>query len=221
LTNFRESQEKLALSQNLQFSRGKLVIDCIDRAIADIERYPGFNLISVDIGRLMASDTSSYEYISNRSPVPRQRLVPGEVYGVSNGCLVEGKSTWPKVMNGLEVFKDILATSNEDEFVDNLFELMENTDMCPEEHLPDTGVGAAVERKLCSIFVKPFSHGDIMSEAVEEHHRDVLYGTRSTTLILVRKDGHVRFIEKNHIEPGHVEHIFKIEPEDGGMVLVE
>ena len=60
-----------------------------------------------------------------------------------------------------------------------LFEALYDDTQAPDAMLPDTGVGLDRERMLSSMFIKSPN-----------------YGTRCSTVILVNKDGHVRFSER-------------------------
>ena len=68
-----------------------------------------------------------------------------------------------------------------------------------DDDLPDTGVGAERERLLSP----PFIHGDV-------------YGTRASTVLILARDGGVRFVERS-VRPGQAgwtesRHAFRIEP---------
>ena len=61
---------------------------------------------------------------------------------------------------------------------------MEDTEMAPDDQLPDTGIGIEYERVFSSIFIKSPE-----------------YGTRSSTVLLVDKDNHVTFAERGFVPP--------------------
>jgi uncharacterized protein with NRDE domain len=60
-----------------------------------------------------------------------------------------------------------------------LFDILGNRDRPPDERLPDTGVGLEWERILSTIFIQ-----------------SPVYGTRSSTVVLVKDSGEVVFVEK-------------------------
>jgi uncharacterized protein with NRDE domain len=66
-----------------------------------------------------------------------------------------------------------------------LFTLLRNDECAPDNLLPDTGVGPVWERILAPIFI-----------------RSDVYGTRTSSLVLLSRDGRLRFIERTHGAPG-------------------
>ena len=66
-----------------------------------------------------------------------------------------------------------------------LFSILRNDECPPDDLLPDTGVGPVWERILAPIFI-----------------RSEIYGTRTSSLILLSRDGCLRFIERTHGSPG-------------------
>lgn len=125
----------------------------------------GFNLILHD-----GKDTFWYSNIKDEII----QLEKG-VYGLSNAFL---DTPWPKVSNGKAAFHDWLY--NDSANYDAAFRLMANTQTYPEEVLPDTGVGAGVEKMLsAACIVSP------------------IYGTRCTTLVRKNATGLITVMEKN------------------------
>ena len=146
------------------------------------EEFAGFNLFLGDGRELW--------YLSNRGATPR-RLTPG-LYGLSNHLL---DTPWPKVAESKEQLTKLLT---EDRLTtDNLFELLADTTLAPDEQLPDTGVSLEWERLLSARFIKAPD-----------------YGTRCSTVILVDRTGQVRFWERSFENgPLHfqeVEYSFKL-----------
>jgi uncharacterized protein with NRDE domain len=133
--------------------------------------FNGFNLLVMD-GTTLA-------WYSNRSPAMRP-LPPG-VYGVSNHLL---DTPWPKVARGKDDLRAALALEDGDELEARLFEALARRDPAPDAELPDTGVGAERERALSSAFI-------VTPE----------YGTRSSTVLLIGRDGEVRMTERTTALP--------------------
>lgn len=166
LTNFREPQAPRGAT-----SRGLLVSDYLqaktpplayaEAVMARAGEYSGFNLLLADAGELVVA--------SNRGTPPR-RLGPG-VYALSNHLL---DSPWPKVERARRALQAQLA----DPGIEGLLALLADDAAAPDEDLPDTGVGLALERLLSSPFIR--SPG---------------YGTRSSTALLVGRR-RVRFVEQ-------------------------
>ncbi|KAI3650263.1 hypothetical protein MP228_004850 [Amoeboaphelidium protococcarum] len=143
-------------------------------------RYGGFNLISFDF-----KDGSVCNMISNRleQKVPL-KLESGKVYGVSNG-LYDERRQWPKVERGVQLLESVLSKphQSEGEMVEELFTLMKDTTSFPQEILPRTGMPPEVEAALCSIFIPPIDKDSGILRGKG------MYGTRSTTVILITNDG--------------------------------
>lgn len=139
-----------------------------------------------------AGDGEPLWYYSNRNGAP-QPLASG-VYGLSNHLL---DSDWPKVRQG----KAALAAfegSEQTPSVDALLELLGDDTPPPDTELPDGDFDLATARRLASCFI-----------------RGEVYGTRASTVILVRRDGEVWFTEQrygpNGIPEGRDDFNFRIE----------
>lgn len=128
--------------------------------------FNGFNLLVMD--------GTTLGYFSNRGQ--GMRTLPPGVYGVSNHLL---DTPWPKVTRGKDDLRAALALEDDDALEARLFEALARRDPAPEAELPETGVGAERERALSSAFI-------VTPE----------YGTRSSTVLLVGRDGEVRMTER-------------------------
>jgi uncharacterized protein with NRDE domain len=128
--------------------------------------FNGFNLLVMD--------GTSLAWLSNRDP-GMNPLSPG-VYGVSNALL---NTPWPKVVRGKDDLRAALALEDDDALEAALFESLARRDPAPDGELPDTGVGTERERALSSAFI-------VTPE----------YGTRSSTVLLLGRDGEVRLTER-------------------------
>ena len=191
VTNVREPQRTLAGAP----SRGHLVGNfLLSRApslgyLAGLmplaQAFNGFNLLVMD-GVTLA-------WLSNRAPA--MRTLPPGVYGVSNHLL---DTPWPKVARGKDDLRAALALDDGDEIEARLFESLARRDPAPDGELPETGVGTELERALSSAFI-----------ATPE------YGTRSSTVLLLRRDGEARMTERTTTLPGaegftEVRHRFRV-----------
>jgi uncharacterized protein with NRDE domain len=170
VTNYRQGHREQAPR-----SRGHLVSDYLTgptdgRAhIAGVER----DAALYNGFNLIAGDPGALFYFSNREGDARE-LGPG-VYGLSNHLL---DSPWPKVTAGKSALTDLLAGGGK--LTPSLFQLLSDRSQATDERLPQTGVTPEWERLLSSAF--------IASEG---------YGTRSSTVVLVGRDGVVRFEERS------------------------
>ena len=164
-------------------SRGGLVTRVIADAAAPVHSvaavtgsaaaYNGFNLI--------AGDLASAGWGSNRSGGVRE-LVPG-IHGLSNAAL---DTPWPKVERSKAAFAVWCAHSETD--VEALFALLADRTPAADAQLPATGISIEWERRLSS----PFIIG-----------ADVGYGTRSSTIVTLGRDGTARFVERTFDPAGN------------------
>lgn len=185
LTNFRDPSDKKPSAP----SRGELVRAFLDSLEAPVPflstlrsraaRYAGFNLLVGD-GESLACYSQREDAIL---PVP-----PG-IHALSNHSLNE---PWPKV----ERAKSLLSAALEDLSSEKTdagpslapyFDLLSDTGRPADASLPDTGVGLEWERVLSPIL--------ITGEA---------YGTRSSTVLVVRKNGQFQFLEGTRDAHGDV-----------------
>lgn len=170
LTNFRD----LTIATEGKRSRGELVSGALEyegnlqeymSALTNKNSlYPGYNLL--------AGDRDDLYYYSNMNQ-ELQKLEPG-IYGVSNHLL---NTNWPKVIRGKEGLSEIIS-KNEEKMVEELFQLLKNTEQAPDQFLPATGVSLELERMLSPLFIESAD-----------------YGTRSST-VLLRSNDEIHYIER-------------------------
>ena len=171
VTNYRQGQRETTAP----CSRGHLVSDYLR---SGIEPSAHIEQVQRDAARyngfnLIAGDTRGLHYFSNRAGRARQ-LDPG-VYGLSNHLL---DTAWPKVTSGKRALHALLV-ADVSELIPNLFALLSDRKQAADAVLPRTGVGDDWERLLSSAFI---ASGD--------------YGTRSSTVVLVSREGQVVFVER-------------------------
>lgn len=177
LTNVREpGRAQGSRSRGLLVSK-YLLSDALPLAYAEAvmaagDDYSGFNLL--------VGDAATLVICSNRGTPPTV-LAPG-VYGLSNHLL---DSPWPKVVRAREALRAQVAgrggtvaggVSGPD--LASLLQLLADDAAAPDQELPDTGVGLAMERMLSSPFI-----------------RSAVYGTRSSTVLLAGCE-RIRFVEQ-------------------------
>ncbi len=125
-------------------------------------------------------------YRNNVGPVDVE-LPPG-IHALSNAVL---NTPWPKTERARSAFER--AVDGPEPRMDDLFALLNDTATAADAELPDTGIGLDRERALSAIkIVTP------------------TYGTRCSTVIMVRDDGRTRFEERDH-SSGHIAR-FSFEP---------
>jgi uncharacterized protein with NRDE domain len=172
LTNFRDPPAKRVGSA----SRGALVadflhgdaspVDYLADVAANAEQYDGFNLL--------VGDAAGAHYYGNRSDAAPRTLEPG-LYGLSNHLL---DTAWPKVERGKRRLGQLLADGPPSP--DALLEILYDTEIAPLHTLPDTGIGAPLERALSASFIATPSYGTRASTAlIIDHARNATFVERS------------------------------------------
>ncbi len=142
----------------------------LDDLSATASQYAGFNLLLSDDGR-------QFHLLSNAGD--RCSLAAG-VHAISNGRIDEA---WPKA-DGL---RTALASVQRPHDTDELRALMENTDVAPDDELPQTGVGIEFERLLAPRLILGAD-----------------YGTRSTTVLTLTDDGVLSMTEFTRARDGKI-----------------
>jgi len=173
VTNYRDANQTSGTR-----SRGELVanylrsnsapLDYMNEIAGSADDYSGFNLLT----GLFTPDATEMYYFSNRRE-GILRLEPG-LYGVSNHLL---DTPWQKTVRGKSRLSRIL--SNEGVNKGAFFELLADHSLAPDAELPDTGIGYEKEKVLSAIFIET-----------------PIYGTRSSTVVIIDREGNVDFEEK-------------------------
>lgn len=177
LTNYRDPT---AIRDDAQ-SRGHLIVDFLTSQASpqaylnqlNAAQYNGFNLL---LGDLRADQIG---YYSNAVAASPQLLTPG-VYGLSNALL---DTPWPKVQAGKAAFAAVLAKP--DWTHEQLFALLKNPQLAPDDKLPNTGMSLEWERMLSALFIC-----------------SPVYGTRCSTVFTVRDDGAAEITERRFAADG-------------------
>ncbi len=146
---------------------------------------------------LLVGDQRGLFYFSNREGAVR-RLGPG-LYGLSNHLL---DTSWPKVASGKAALRRALSERRTE--VEDLLDVLSDAARARDDLLPETGVGKDWERVLSSIFIE--SEG---------------YGTRSSTVLLMGRDGQVTFAERSFAGGREMHETqvfqFRVTPEEPGQ----
>src|SRR5690606_7135370 len=125
---------------------------------------------------LIVSDLKQLFYYSNVEH--KIRKLSNGIYGLSNALL---NTPWPKVQHGKAAFEK--AINEENINADELFEVLLNADKAKEEELTATGISTELEKALSSVFIKTPD-----------------YGTYSSTVLLVDKNGYCKFEERTYAD---------------------
>ena len=175
VTNYRETTPAPAAR-----SRGEIVARFPVDTVA-----PGEYLDALDGDRyagysLLATDGRELAYGSNRGDGSRL-LKPG-TYGLSNAAL---DTPWPKLKRTRDALRELLPAG--DVSLDDLLELVADREPAEPDEIPQTGLPFEHERALSAPFI-------IGRE----------YGTRCSTAIVCRADGHVEVAERRFDPDGDI-----------------
>lgn len=170
ITNYRDPS---SLKSNAP-SRGKLVSDYLTGNLSAedylhriLPEASQFNGFN-----LLMGDSENLWVYSNRGAA--QKLKPG-IYGLSNHLL---DTPWPKVQKGKSLLTKALDKKG-DNLDEALLNLLADRHVPPDNELPDTGVSSEWERILSPMFIA-----------------SPVYGTRSSTVLMMAKNRRIRFIEQ-------------------------
>jgi uncharacterized protein with NRDE domain len=163
-------------------SRGQLVREFVignqspaefaQRTLDHIDEYGPFNLVFGDRSAVWLIDGSSTRL---------QQLQAG-IHVIGNG---PHDSAWPKVERLRANFSRAIRNGDRDDAT--LLGLLADTTQPDDSELPDTGVGAHLERMLAPIFI-----------------RGEQYGTRASSLVMQHEDGSVFFRERSFAPMGKI-----------------
>jgi uncharacterized protein with NRDE domain len=175
LTNYRDPERQ----RDGATSRGRLVADFLssDELPPAWLKENAAGATEYNGFNLIAATAGEFAWASNVTG-DCQTLRPG-VYGLSNHLL---DSPWPKVQAARSALGLALAALPNHQ---PLFEVLRDDTIHPDDQLPRTGVSLEWERLLSSAFVKAPG-----------------YGTRSSTLMLMNRDGTLVFDEQTWLEGG-------------------
>ncbi|MCD4674654.1 MAG: NRDE family protein [Desulfobacula sp.] len=171
LTNYRNPA---AIKQNAP-SRGDIIIDFLDSN----ESYEAhFNPFKKRAGsyngfNLLFGNKDHLFWFSNLKNAIK-KIEPG-IHGLSNRFL---NTPWPKVESGKKKLQQIISETITPE---SLFSMLTDQSVPDDSLLPDTGMGLEWERILSPLFIQ----SDI-------------YGTRSSTVMLMDQDGNVEVTERTY-----------------------
>lgn len=172
ITNYRQAEPRSDGTR----SRGELTRDFLigsDHPEGYLERVSKradhYNGFSLIVGV-----PGELHFYSNRGSEPA-RIAPG-VHGLSNHLLDE---PWPKVLRGIDALEAALD-ARESDIVDALTAALADREPAPDDFLREAGANSERDRLRSAAFIP-----------------DDAYGTRASTILLVREDGNVLFRESS------------------------
>lgn len=170
ITNYRDFENLKTKAP----SRGHLVSDYLIQNLDSESYLKKVESFKNDYNgfNLIVGDFNNLFYLSNyREGV--ERLTPG-FYGLSNHLL---QTPWPKVVLAKSQLEPLFRKSEIDP--EELLTVMQNESQASDSELPNTGIGIDRERALSAMFIK--TEG---------------YGTRCSTIVLVKTSGETVFMER-------------------------
>ncbi|MCK4768233.1 MAG: NRDE family protein [Desulfobacula sp.] len=171
LTNYRNPA---AIKQNAP-SRGEIIIDFLESKKPSETYFNAFKKkadLYNGFNLIFGSKEELFWFSNLKNTI--EKISPG-IHGLSNRFL---DTPWPKVASGKKALKKIISDVITSE---SLFSILADQSVPEDPLLPDTGVGLEWERILSPLFIQ----GDI-------------YGTRSSTVMLMDKDGHIEITERTY-----------------------
>lgn len=148
------------------FRSGRSPVEFIKQMQASREEYEAFNLLFGTVDQI-------YHYNSREDDL--QLISPG-THSLSNASL---DTPWPKTRKTLAKLDAILE--EETDYIDELFQMMQDQTPAPDSELPPSPLPLAEKRAVTAPFI------------VTDH-----FGTRNTTILLVSKTNEVHFIERTY-----------------------
>lgn len=171
LTNIRKPDSEDSSAR----SRGELVVNYLLNQGSEIQHQQQLTQQASQYnGFNLLYGTWQNLYVFNNHSLQNEQLTDG-VHGLSNATL---NAPWPKVSRGVGAISEY-CSSAKTVTEDRLFSLLKDSTVAPDDMLPDTGIDKAWEKRLSPIFIQS-----------EE------YGTRSSTLLLIKRDGSASWFER-------------------------
>lgn len=133
----------------------------IDNISIDRKAFNGFNLLLSDDG------CNSLNHYSNISK--KHSNIKSGVHGLSNALL---DTPWPKVTQSKKMLTELIATHSLN--TADLLDLLKNSDLPPEDQLPDTGISLELEKKLSPVFISMKGYGTRCSTVLLIDHNDLV-----------------------------------------------
>jgi uncharacterized protein with NRDE domain len=167
ITNYREDSPTVA-----KRSRGEIITEFVRSRKAPSQFLDAVDPRSYAGFSSLACDGAELAYGSNRGDSTRA-LDPG-VYGLSNASL---DTPWSKLVRSRDRLEALLRSDRV--ALDQLLDLMADREPAQGTERPESGLPFELDRALSAPFI-------VMPE----------YGTRCTTAVICRSDGHVEIVER-------------------------
>lgn len=127
---------------------------------------------------LLLWDGTALVFASNHPQFSVAAVPPG-VHAMSNGAF---DAPWPKSTHATRALQRWLGTAwaepDVEPLIDPLYGALADTTIAPDDALPDTGVGLALERALSAAFVSGTDYGTRCSSIVLADKNRIFFGER-------------------------------------------
>ncbi|CAE6497922.1 unnamed protein product [Rhizoctonia solani] len=189
----------------------------VETLLSHQRSYAGFNLLLLsptnsagqfDYHGVIATNSEGGGKITSRPLSKRECLASGLSNSNDSACEPFEENEWPKVSQGRKLFENVISREDLDDngLIEALCQIMsvENPIKPTTRHELRTTISIPpipIEPSTWSKSLSPLKGNTPTSSGaspalVSENRKDY-YGTRLTTVILVRRDGHATFIEKD------------------------
>ncbi|CAE6403506.1 hypothetical protein ACGC1H_005345 [Rhizoctonia solani] len=189
----------------------------VETVLSQQRPYAGFNLLllspTISAGQFdyhgaMVTNSQGGGTITSRPLSKRERLASGLSNSNDSACEPFEKNEWPKVSQGRKLFEQVISREDLDDtgLIEALCQIMsvENPRKPTSRHELRTTISippipiepSSWSKSLGPSKVKVPASADASPALASENRKDY-YGTRLTTVILVRRDGRATFVEKD------------------------
>lgn len=177
LTNYRDP----SIVKEDPPSRGQIVLDYLQQ---NTEPYSFLEKLDKQSSKYMGFNilTGSPDNLLHYSNQEQKinTVEPG-VHGLSNHLL---DTPWPKVQQSKKDLNKLIESNTVTK--EALFDILKNDQPAPENKLPETGIPKELEKQVSPIYIKGEQ-----------------YGTRSSTILLIDKEGNAFFEERRFKDATH------------------
>jgi len=157
-------------------SRGHIITDYLTGTLNPVDylHHLHFNREVYNGYNLITGDMNSIAHYSNYEK--KVNVISPGVYGISNALM---NTPWFKVDKAKNNFDRLLKTGSVDD--ESLFSILTDSERAAMSDLPQTGLEPEMEHAVSSVFIKTPD-----------------YGSRCSTLLYLKRDGTVRFVERSY-----------------------
>lgn len=109
---------------------------------------------------------------------------------------------WDKIEIGKTLTQTLSMKMEEKSIIDQCFRISEHNTF------PNGNTDEAIEFRESKLKVR--SSIFVPKHKIKIHDREFTYGTRTTTLLLIRRDGSVKVVERERVNPSSIDRVFEL-----------